>query len=288
MSSHVPGWYDNPEAPGLGQRYWDGARWTSQYRRSPGSQGSRPNEKAYVFALLFGVLAYVGLLVVLNPALSGDSFYGAGRLLVPAGLAVVVVGLLARRSSRLLGWWVYAAVLPVAAVLGVVFSAGDLKASMASEKSPRAEVAMLTPPAAGHGWTVVDTPQTRADVLRVVGGMKSKTGQDAVAGYYVHRSAPNTAVLFVGVNGNLGSGVSASQGMTEFLAGASVKNPQAFEPGDTGGALGCGRASTQASTWVSCAWVGNDRTVLVRWDDEAVALDRAAELARELRDRSLN
>lgn len=289
MSNPPPGWYDNPAAPGSGQRYWDGVAWTGHFSAGAG-QVKRPNEHALAFALMFGGIAWVGLLVLLTPRIDRDPSYVGGGLLVPTMGVAVVVGLLARRSSRRLGWWVNAAVVPLAAVLALIPSADDLMAAADNEASRGVEVGLLSAPAAGQGWTVVDTPDTRADVRRVVDSMATEVGIDAetVAGYYLHESAPNTPVLFAGINGDLDKGASASESLTSILRGAFVKTPQSFEPGDTGGALGCGQGAAQGMTWVSCAWVGNHRAVLMRWNDESVTLEQAAELSRELRDLSLS
>ncbi len=288
MSNPPAGWYNNPE--GVGQRYWDGLRWTDQFQPGMVERPARPNEHAVGLAVLFGVISYIGLLVVLNPRIGGTSAYGGGRLIVPAAVAAAVVGLVARGTTRPFGWWVYALAVPIAAaVLAVAMVGGDLRES-SDEAATRGEpVGVLSAPGTGDGWTVVDTVETRAEVERVTQGMATQFEGDidsVVAEFYTHTSAPASTVFLVGLNGELDPDSSAGETLEDVLAGAYVDDPKDFDPGDVGGALGCGEAAAQGLEWVSCAWIGNERAVLLRWNDKSVGLDQAAELTRDLRERA--
>ncbi len=114
----------NPE--GHGSRYWDGTQWTHKFRPGRDDDVARPNEHAVGLAALFGAIAFIFLLIVLNPHIGGTSGYGAGQLFVPAAAVAALVGLVARGSARRLGWWVYALTIPAGALLlGLLLLARD-------------------------------------------------------------------------------------------------------------------------------------------------------------------
>lgn len=287
MSNAPAGWYQDPH--GKGQRYWDGTTWTDQSRGPKGWYRERPNEHAVGLAVLFGVISYIGLLAVLNPRLGGTSAYGAGQLLVPAAVVTTVVALVARGSTHYLPWWVYSLAVPMGAgLLAILMTLGDLRESKEVADSRGERTGVLSTPGTGQGWTVFDTAETRAEVRRVTEGMASRGDFDSVvAEFYTHTSAPDSPVLFVGLNGELDEDRKAEEVVKELLAGASVNDPTYFDAGKTGGALGCGQGKVAELHWVGCAWIGNERAVLARWNDTGIGLERAAELTRDLRERSL-
>ncbi|CAM3778345.1 hypothetical protein NOMA109596_10490 [Nocardioides marinus] len=250
-------------------------------------------------ALAFGTL--VVLLLALGPHLEGNLSYNAGELSAPCFGAAALMVLVAWASHRPVPWWAHIVSVPtLGAVLALALSLPELRqdesSPAAGSPSPIAgsdgdevEVPELRLPKDGGGWTTLDTTQTRAEVQRVVEGIRGSDGAtDSVVGaFYVHASAPQTPVFFVGINGNSAETEDAEQAVVNGLAGAQVTNVEFYPDSTVPGALGCGSGDAQGLQWVACTWVGPARTVLIRWNNDSLSVDEAADLARDIRDRAL-
>ncbi|MEE3126106.1 MAG: hypothetical protein VX494_02745 [Actinomycetota bacterium] len=250
-------------------------------------------------ALAFGTL--VVLLLALGSRLEGNLSFNAGELSAPCFGAAALMVLVAWASHRPVPWWVHIVSVPtLGAVLALALSlpelrqdesspAADSSSPLAGSESDEVEVPELRLPKNGGGWTTLDTAQVRDEVQRVVEGIEgSGVPTDSVVGaFYVHTSAPQTPVFFVGINGNDPETEDAEQAVINGLAGAQVTDVEFYPDSTLPGALGCGSGNAQGLQWVACSWVTPGRTVLIRWKDDSLSVDEAADLARDLRDRAL-
>ncbi len=232
-----------------------------------------PNQHAGMVSFVWAMVAYVVLLVVVIPRTEDHTgAYMAGRMMVPAGAAWGLTWLIAHNSNRHWRWWVYPLVVPaIVAAIALALSAkalidrdgsGRFADRGAAPEDSGPVIHELTAPATQGKWTKVDNPAVRDEVDRIEQGI-AQFGPDidsAVAGYYTHEST------------------------RAGLAGAYVDDYDTYNPGAAGGVLGCGNAAAKGSEWFACMWIGNERTVFMRWDDRSLEPDVAAQLTTEFRD----
>ena len=254
----------------------------------------KPNNNALAQSLVWAGIAYVVLLIVVIPRTEDyTGAYMAGRMLVPAAVAWGVTWAVAHNSSKKWRWWIYPLVVPaVAAVIALMLSAEDLSdraSGRAADGGARADSGPLLPelvaPSTQGGWTRIDDPAAREQVARAEQGA-AQFGSDidsVTAGYYSHKD-PRALGFFIGINGNYAKGASVESTLRNAMAGARIDDYDTFDPGDAGGALGCGQGQAQGQQYLACMWIGNERTVVMRWDSASLDADVAAQLTTELRD----
>jgi hypothetical protein len=108
-TTHPPGWFVNPDGPGL--RYWDGQRWTESFH--PGYLSESPTRRELMWALALGFGATGGVVGFLSIPVAAFYFpLGFGA----AGIALAIVALTQEGDTP---WYALIAVIASIAALAL-------------------------------------------------------------------------------------------------------------------------------------------------------------------------
>jgi hypothetical protein len=269
------------------------------------------NDDAWAKVPLWGLVGYVVVLAVVLPMTDGSPLGVAGRLLVPTVVAIGVVVITATSSRRRWGTRTYGIVAPVAvavltAGLALVVSLDPAHEREEATAVPRpVEVfgtptpvsapttaepqsfptftAHLTNPGDGANWQQVTDPATLAQDANLAAWTKGLYGIDDVAvGSYVHQLHPADGFRYIGVNGHVSADSREAAGRAALVG--TIGTRVASFPPQADGWLGCNGGVAQGSRQISCAWVGDQAAVFLRWADTGMKLGQAASFTRAFRD----
>lgn len=273
-----------------------------------------PNDDAWVKVPLCAAIGYVVLLAVVLPMTGGSRVAVAGWLLLPVVLATGLLVLVATSTERRWDTRTYAATAPVTvlaltAVVGGVLQVSppsDAREATAEPRSvaeltagtPRSETlaqvtappepavstATLVAPVTGGGWTRVERPEDQVADAQLAQWTADLYGvDDVVVGSYQLDASPGVVFRYVGVNGPIADTSSPEAAGRAALVSASGSTVTTFPPAADGW-LGCNTTSAQGLPRISCAWVGEERAVFLRWDTADISLSYAAQVTRSFRD----
>jgi hypothetical protein len=273
------------------------------------------NDDAWVKVPLWGLLGYGLALLVVVPLTEGSPAGVAGRLLIPLVVATGFVVIVATSWKREWTWRTYAATAPAAvavltAALALVVSldpAVDRQVATAApvpvsalgpaapattspavteRQSPQAFptfTAHLGAPDAGANWVKLTDPAIVAQDAQLAGWAAGLYAiDDVVAGTYEHQLMPGSPFRYIGVNGHIAADSREAAGRAALVS--TFGNRVATFPPRADGWLGCNGGQAQGSSAISCAWVGEDAAVFLRWDDTGIKLGQAASTTRAFRD----
>lgn len=256
----------------------------------------RPNKHTWRNAFGAAVPVYIVTLIVLLPAHTGSDSYEAGRLIWPATLGALVVGAMARDSSKVWHWWTYlGGVTGVAAfVVGLVVLVQALNAddegsggtgSEAVDQAAQGAGTTLWVPDRAGAWTLIDSGAARHREEEALSQLVPRFNDQfsAVYGEYRHGTVH---VTFLGLNTKSGSGTRAEQeespasAVRNYLAGAGATSPELVESGASNVAMAC----DEVGSVVVCGWA--DATAMGRadWVAHTLDIDQAASLTRKFRE----
>jgi hypothetical protein len=272
-----------------------------------------PNDDAWVKVPLCAAVGYVVLLAVVLPMSDGSRVAVAGWLLLPVVLATGLLVLVATSTRRRWDTRTYAAIAPVTvlaltAVVGGVLQVSppsEARVSTAEPRSvaelagsvegpdevevsapavPQVSTATLVAPATGGGWTRVERPEDQVADAELAQWTSDLYGvADVVVGSYQLDTSPGIVFRYVGVNGPIADTSSPEAAGRAALVSATGSTVTTFPPASDGW-LGCNTTSAQGVPRISCAWVGEERAVFLRWDSADISLAYAATVTRSFRD----
>ena len=266
------------------------------------------NDDAWTKVPAWGLLGYALLLASVLPLTDHDRATTAVWLLLPTVIGIGVVVSVATQAGRHWGWRPYAlsvplSILVLAGGLALLRQAdpaleepaptaaprpiaqlGGLQAVPAlsvRDETPAPSTFRLTAPPSDGPWSRFQNHEVRAGVDAAAARAVATYGvEDVAAGYYEHRSSPGTGILFVGLNGPIDAAGPEAAGRAEL---GGVDAPIEVFPARGSAWLGCGEETAGDRSRMSCAWVTEDRAVLLQWDDDSVTAARAAALTRSFR-----
>jgi hypothetical protein len=270
------------------------------------------NDDAWVKVPLWGLLGYGVALLVVGAFVDASPTGVAGRLLVPLVVATGSVVIVATSMRRRWTWRTYAAVAPSAVgvltlALALVVSldpAVDRQVATAAPRpvdsiGPTTEATPslvasereayptfaghLTAPGDGANWVRLTDPAIVAQDAQLAGWASGLYEiPDVVAGSYQHQLVPDAPFRYVGVNGHIAADSREAAGRAALVS--TIGNRVATFPPDADGWLGCNGGQAQGTPSISCAWVGEDAAVFLRWDQTDITLGQAASMTRTFRD----
>lgn len=278
-----------------------------------------PNDDAWVKVPLYAAIGYVVLLAVVLPLTGGSRVAVAGWLLLPVVLATGLLVLVATNVERRWDTRTYAALAPVTVLALTAVVGGVLQVSPPSEAreatgeprslaeltagtpqdgsaqddatpqvtapaEPTVSTATLVAPATGGGWTRVERPEDQVADTQLAQWTSDLYGiADVVVGSYQLDSSPGVVFRYVGVNGPIADTSSPEAAGRAALVSATGSTVTTFPPAADGW-LGCNTTSAQGLPRITCAWVGEERAVFLRWDSADISLSYAATVTRSFRD----
>lgn len=285
--------------------------------------GGSANDDAWVKVPLWGLLGYVVVLAVVIALSDASPVTLAGQLLVPTVIATGLVVIVATSSRRRWGWKGYAASAPLAvgvltvalALVTSVDPAHDTSVPTATplpvddvgapspvaadaSQTPSADAtpdptpdptsyptftAHLTAPDGGANWLRATDAQTLSEDTTLAQWTAGLYGiEDVVSGSYSHKLVPQAPFRYVGVNGHIPADSREAAGRAALVS--TIGNRVATFPPRADGWLGCNGGTAQGTTKISCAWVGDQAAVFLRWEDTDIKLGQAASMTRAFRD----
>jgi hypothetical protein len=272
------------------------------------------NDDAWVKVPLWGLLGYGAALLVVGGFVDASPSGVAARLLVPLVVGTGFVVIVATSMRRRWTWRTYAAVAPSAVgvltvALALVVSLDPAVDRQVATAAPRAVdsigptteatpslaaserqvaafptfTAHLGAPADGANWVRLTDPATAAQDAQLATWASGLYAiADVAVGSYQHQLYPTAPFRYVGVNGHIAADSREAAGRAALVS--TIGNRVVSFPPQADGWLGCNGGQAQGSASVSCAWVGEQAAVFLRWDSTDLKLGQAASMTRAFRD----